>query len=145
MDSTTTFRLYRRAWSTAIVSDELICYVERTNVQTQSMLTGEVPRARRYEVAFTIQYRQRKRRQWRSGVTQNVSTSGVLFGEAAGDRQLELRAPVEMELTIPSEVPGGKVTRILCSGSVARIVDPGANDQPRIVAATIVKYRLLRT
>jgi hypothetical protein len=109
------------------------------------MLTGEVPRARRYQVAFTIQYRQRRRRHWRSGVTYNVSASGVLFGEAADDRRLELHAPVEMELTIPSDGQGAAVTRILCSGQVARIVDPGATDEPRVIAATIDKYRLLRT
>jgi hypothetical protein len=108
------------------------------------MVTGEVARARRYEVAFAIQYRQRRKRRWRSGVTCNVSASGVLFGEAARDRQLHLDAPLEMELTIPSEVPGGVVTRIFCSGRVARIVDPGSADQPRIIAATISRYRLRR-
>jgi len=110
-----------------------------------SMLTGEVQRARRYEVAIAIQYRQRRRGGWRSGKTQNVGASGVLFGEAPGDAQLQLRAPLEMELTIPSNVPGGPVTRILCSGRVSRIVDPGTSDRPRIVAATIAKYRLLRS
>ena len=128
--------------------------VRRTDLLSQakdlfnhSMLTGEVQRARRYEVAFAIHYRQRRQRDWRSGMTQNVSASGVLFGEAAGDRQLQLQlhAPLEMELTIPSNVPGGPVTRILCSGRVSRIVDPGTSDRPRIVAATIAKYRLLRT
>jgi hypothetical protein len=108
------------------------------------MLTGEVPRARRYQVAFAIHYRQRRQRQWQTGVTQNVSASGVLFGEAAGDQPLQLDAPVEMELTIPSEVSGGVVTRILCAGRVARIVDPGSSNQPRTVAATIARYRLMR-
>jgi hypothetical protein len=108
------------------------------------MLTGELPRARRYQVAFAIQYRQRRQRRWQAGVTQNVSASGVLFGEAAGERQLELDAPLEMELTIPAEVPGGTVTRIFCSGRVARIVDPGVGDKPRIIAATIARYRLRR-
>ena len=126
--------------------------VRRTDLLSQakdlfnhSMLTGEVQRARRYEVAFAIHYRQRRQRDWRSGMTQNISASGVLFGEAPGDGQLQLRAPLEMELTIPSNVPGGPVTRILCSGRVSRIVDPGTSDGPRSVAATIAKYRLLRT
>src|SRR4051812_22800259 len=108
------------------------------------MLTSEAPRARRYQVAFAIQYRQGKQRGWQSGVTWNVSASGVLFGEAAGDRGLQLDAPLEMELTIPSEVPGGVVTRILCAGRVARIVEPGSSGQPRTIAATIARYRLMR-
>ena len=143
---TTTFRLYRCAGAAGMV--RRLIYSDGTKDRFKhSMLTGEVQRARRYEVAFAIQYRQRRRRHWRSGMTQNISASGVLFGEAAGDRQLQLQlhAPLEMELTIPSNVPGGPVTRILCSGRVSRIVDPGTSDGPRSVAATIAKYRLLRT
>src|SRR4051794_36771103 len=105
------------------------------------MLTGEVPRARRYEVAFAIEYRQRRQRRWYTGVTRNVSASGVLFGEAAAEGELELDAPLEMELTIPSGVDGGVVTRIFCSGRVARIVDMGRVGAPRIIAATIARYR----
>ena len=141
---TTTFRLYRCAGAAGMV--RRLIYSDGTKDRFKhSMLTGEVQRARRYEVAFAIQYRQRRRRHWRSGMTQNISASGVLFGEAPGDGQLQLRAPLEMELTIPSNVPGGPVTRILCSGRVSRIVDPGTGDGPRSVAATIAKYRLLRT
>ena len=108
------------------------------------MLTGEVPRARRYQVAFAIQYRPRKKHRWHCGVTRNVSASGVLFGEAAGDRQLHLDEAVEMELTIPSEVQGGVVTRIFCAGRVARIVESASAGQPRTIAATIARYRLRR-
>jgi len=141
---TTTFRLYRCAGAAGMV--RRLIYSDGTKDRfNHSMLTGEVQRARRYEVAVAIQYRQRRRRDWRSGRTQNVSASGVLFGEAAGDRQLQLHEPIEMELTIPSNVLGGPVTRILCSGRVSRIVDPGTSDTPRIIAATIAKYRLLRT
>jgi len=109
------------------------------------MVIGEVPRARRYQVAFAIRYRQREQRRWQNGVTKNVSASGVLFGEAARDRRLQLDAPLEMDLTIPSDLPGGVGTHIFCSGRVSRIVDPGVADKPRTVAATIAKYRLRRT
>ena len=108
------------------------------------MVIDEVPRARRYQVAFAIRYRQRKQRRWQNGLTQNVSATGVLFGEAAREARLQLDASLEMELTIPSDLPGGVATRIFCSGRVARIVDAGIVDWPRIVAATIAKYRLGR-
>src|SRR5919204_3776117 len=101
---TTTFRLYRCAGPAGMVRTTGL--FRRAKGLSFSMLSGEVQRARRYEVAFAIHYRQRRQRDWRSGMTQNVSASGVLFGEAAGDRQLQLHAPLEMELTIPSNVPG---------------------------------------
>jgi PilZ domain len=104
----------------------------------------EVPRARRYPVSFAIEYRPGNQRRWHSGVTQNVSASGVLFGEALSDRQLELGAPIDMHLIIPSEIQGHAPTRVLCVGHVIRIVDRDGDSQPRIIAATIARYRLVR-
>jgi hypothetical protein len=107
------------------------------------LLTGDVPRARRYQVTFAIEYRQRTERRWQSGITHNVSASGVLFGESAGDGQLQLDAPVEMELVIPTDVLGGAATRVVCTGRVTRIIESRIVDKPRVIAATISKYRLL--
>ena len=108
------------------------------------MSTGDVPRARRYATTFAIQYRQRTERRWQNGITHNVSASGVLFGEATGDGRLQLNAPVEMELIIPSDLGGG-ATSIVCTGRVTRIVEPRDAGKPRAIAATISKYRLLRS
>ena len=108
------------------------------------MLTGDVPRARRYQVSFAIQYRRRKERRWQSGITHNVSASGVLFGESAGDGQLQLDTPVEMELIIPTDLLGGACTRIVCTGRVTRIIEYRIVDKPPVIAATISRYRLLR-
>jgi hypothetical protein len=109
------------------------------------MLTGDVPRARRYQATFAIEYRQRAERRWQSGITHNVSASGVLFGESAGDGQLQLDAPVEMELIIPTDLLGGAATRVVCTGRVTRIIESHFIDKPRVIAATISKYRLLRS
>jgi hypothetical protein len=109
------------------------------------LLTGDVPRARRYQVTFAIEYRQRTERRWQSGITHNVSASGVLFGESGGDGQLELDAPVEMELVIPTNLLGGAATRVVCTGRVTRIIESHIVDKPRVIAATISKYRLLRS
>ncbi len=108
------------------------------------MLTGDVPRARRYQVSFAIQYRQRTERRWQSGITHNVSASGVLFGESSGDEQLQVDTPVEMELIIPTDLLGGASTRIVCTGRVTRIIECRIVDKPPVIAATISKYRFLR-
>ncbi len=108
------------------------------------MLRNDVPRARRYPVTFSIEYRQGREREWLAGVTRNVSASGVLFADAHADRPLDIQTPIDMRLIIPSNVAGQPSTLILCSGRIARITAPAADDQPRIVAATIRRYRLLR-
>jgi PilZ domain len=108
-----------------------------------AQVRSEIPRARRYPVSFAIEYRPANQRRWQSGVTQNVSASGVLFGEAISDRQLELGAPIDMHLIIPSEIQGRAATRVFCVGHVTRIIE-SPDSQPRAIAATIVRYRLVR-
>jgi hypothetical protein len=108
------------------------------------MLRNDVPRARRYPVTFAIEYRQGRHHEWRTGLTQNVSASGVLFTEPSADRPLDTEAPIDMRLVIPSNVTGQPSTCILCSGRVARISAAGANEGRRTVAATIRRYRLRR-
>jgi hypothetical protein len=109
-----------------------------------AQVRSEIPRARRYPVSFAIEYRPANQRRWQSGVTQNVSASGVLFGEAISDRQLELGAPIDMHLIIPSEIQGRAATRVFCVGHVTRIVESISDSQPRAIAATIARYRLVR-
>ena len=107
------------------------------------MFFGEVPRAWRYQMSFSIHYRPHKDGRWQIGVAHNISASGVLFGEADGDERLEPNAPVEMDLIIHSDlVEGG--TRVFCVGRVSRIVEPLSLATPRVVAATIARYRMLR-
>jgi hypothetical protein len=108
-------------------------------------LADQTPRARRYPVTFAIEYRHTRHQEWRSGVTRNVSASGVLFVEASSDRPLALDEAVDMRLMIPSNIAGQPATCVICSGHIARIVHEGSFDQPRTVAATIRRYRLLRT
>jgi hypothetical protein len=143
-DFGSTFRLYRCDFPADIVQPREGIHLQSLPIG-KPMTTGDVPRARRYETMFAIQYRQRFERRWQSGITHNVSASGVLFGEAAGDGQLQLDAPIEMELIIPTELLGGAATRVLCLGRVIRIVEACAVDKPRVIAATISKYRLLRS
>jgi hypothetical protein len=107
-------------------------------------LRDDVPRARRYPVTFAIEYRRGRLHDWQIGVTRNVSASGVLFTEATADRSLAPQEAIDMRLIIPSNVDGRPATRVLCTGRVARITPPSGSDQPRTVAATIGRYRLLR-
>ena len=49
-----------------------------------------------------------------------------------------------MQLILPSEFAGQAATRVFCVGRVIRIVASDSVNQSHIVAATIVRYRLVR-
>jgi hypothetical protein len=108
------------------------------------MLRDEVLRARRYPVTFAIEYRQGSQPGWHSGVTQNVSASGVLFTGAEADPSLQVQVRLDMRLIMPPKAASQSATCVLCTGRVTRIVEPGIDGHPHAVAATIIRYRLVR-
>jgi hypothetical protein len=108
------------------------------------MVRDIVPRARRYPVTFVIEYRQGRQHEWQTGMTRNVSASGVLFTQASADRSLTHEEAIDMRLIIPSKNAGQPATCVLCTGRIARVVPPATSDEPCTVAATIKRYRLLR-
>jgi len=90
------------------------------------MLPAAATRARRYAMAFAIQYRQGNRWRWQRGVTRNISASGVLFDEGMSDRQLMIETPIDMQLILPSETVGHAAMRVFC---VTRVVDSASFHQ----------------
>jgi PilZ domain-containing protein len=102
----------------------------------------EVWRAPRYVVTLALRYRQGTDMPWLHGVTQNISSSGVLF---QADRTLTPNAPVEMNLIMPPQVVGPAATRVVCYGRVVRTMQSPTPDVPPALAATIAEYRLVRS
>jgi len=77
----------------------------------------EVNRARRYEIGTVIRYRVRGEREWHEGVTENISTSGVLIRT---DRSLESKTSIEMRFFLPVELDGESAAEVFCRGLVIR-------------------------
>jgi hypothetical protein len=97
------------------------------------------PRAMRYELAAPLVYRCVGEENWRTGRTENISRSGVLF-EAAAPVLLE-STRIEFVLRLAGlELPRGAWVR--CEGQVVRssVAAKGACT----MAATIDAYSLLR-
>jgi len=106
------------------------------------MTRAEGPRAPRYPVTIEMRYRQGTHMPWLDGMTENISSSGVLF---LADRALELNTPVEMNLIMPPQIVGSAATRVVCFGRVVRTVPPTPDARAAVaVAATIAGYRLVR-
>ena len=104
-----------------------------------------VPRAARYRVRLPLRYRLASDMEWRTGQTENVSPSGLLFriqhsGNLFPDDALvapNQRVEILVELP-PSERQGG---RIRCHGEVVRQNDPEAPDMLPTVAASVAGYQ----
>jgi hypothetical protein len=83
-----------------------------------------------------MRYRRAGEIHWRTGSTENISRSGVLF--RASDPMPPL-TPVEILLALPPEV-GGSDGTVICRGRVVR-TEPATADDPRpAVAASIAGY-----
>jgi len=104
-------------------------------------------RARRYIVRLPVRYRMANQREWRLGLTENISKSGILFRmERSGalfgyEPPAEPDTPVEIMLEVPS-APLETSNRIRCDGHVVRTVPPEGPDRLPMMAAAVGEYQL---
>lgn len=93
-----------------IVSRELgVPAAERGSVEVTK------DRAHRFAIRTTVRYRFRSERAWFGGVTENISSSGVLF---RGEQPCVPGTKIEMSLTLPGLQSGGAATKVSCQAVV---------------------------
>jgi hypothetical protein len=92
------------------------------------------PRATRHVLQVPLRFRPAGHSDWRDGLTENISQSGVLF---RSDLPVNPQTELELLLSLGSGNPDGAAT-LLCRGRVVR-TEPARGDDPRAgIAATIV-------
>lgn len=101
----------------------------------------EVSRARRYEIGTVIRYRVRGEREWHEGVTENISTTGVLIRT---DRSLEARTAIEMSFFLPVELDGECAAEVFCRGLVIRSSKCRVPANTVTIAVKIAHSRFIR-
>ena len=95
---------------------------------------NHLPRAERYAIPVAILYRGAGEADWNTGITENISRSGVLF---KGSHRLEPDTPLEMMLDLPSVV-AAPMPYSLRRGRVVRAIAPDVyEDRPSFAAAFI--------
>jgi len=93
------------------------------------------PRAQRFVIPIAILYRSPGETEWRSGMTENISRSGVLFRV---DRRMEPNTPIELLLDMPTAVASSGAGTVLRRGRIVRAVPPSLlADRPAVAAAFI--------
>jgi hypothetical protein len=97
-----------------------------------------VPRAPRFALKMPVLFRPVGTDEWRQGLTENVSRSGVLFRTAEA---IHPRTPLEIKLVLPLEIGGQAAANVHCRGEVVRAVEPGLDSQPGEAAVAIFDYQ----
>ena len=75
-------------------------------------------RAQRFTVRLPIRYRAVSETGWISGITRNISRTGVLF---CGKRVFPVGTKLQLSLTLPLKAKVPLAVTVLCRGEVARI------------------------
>jgi PilZ domain-containing protein len=102
------------------------------------MPSNYLPRAERFAIPIAILYRSAGETDWRSGLTENISRSGVLF---RADRRLEPNTALEMLLDIPTVVATTASGNALRRGRVVRASAPSPLEERPAVAAAFVDFQ----
>jgi CheY-like chemotaxis protein len=94
-------------------------------------------RARRFKVQLPLRYRQLGEANWRPGITENISRSGILF---RAEELLQPTVQLEISLVLPPEIAGLASTEVVCRGEVVRSVGAQGMQVSPALAAKIVQY-----
>jgi CheY-like chemotaxis protein len=100
------------------------------------------PRAHRYLLHFPVRYRAVGDNNWWTGVTENISRSGLLF---RAEHAIEPNHQVEMTFMLPVTSIGDPPAEVTCHAEIVRVVEPGDTQLPPAFGAKILNYRLQRT
>lgn len=100
------------------------------------------PRERRLRHRVSVLFRIPGSDEWIEGVTENISSSGILFRSPS---PLEVGCSMELILEMPPELTGNEAARVVCEGSLVRVEPvppPRKKEQSSfLMACTITQYK----
>ena len=94
------------------------------------------PRATRFQTRLYVLYRSAAAQEWRHGLIENISRSGVLIRTR---EPVDPASDVEMILTLPRATTGDEKTRIRTHGAIVHAQRP-ENAPEALVAAAVAEY-----
>jgi len=94
-------------------------------------------RAKRFNLQLPLKYRLLGEDDWRTGTTENISRSGMLF---RAQEAVSPNAQLEINLVLPAEIAGLAAAEVVCRGEVVRTVEGEASDVSPALAAKILQY-----
>ena len=114
-------------------------------MSAQSIVTPHFPkrakvspfRAKRFNLHLPLKYRLLGENDWRTGTTENISRSGMLF---RAPEALSPNAQLEINLVLPAEIAGLTSAEVVCRGEVVRTVEGDKQAVHPALAAKIIQY-----
>jgi PilZ domain len=100
-----------------------------------------IERPRRFPVETAILYRVMGGGPWRTGITKNISVSGILF---LAEEVEEPSTRIEMRLALPTDVSHGRRAELICHGRVVRAEQSNDGESLPALASSISDYRFVR-
>ncbi|HEY1270346.1 MAG TPA: ATP-binding protein [Terriglobales bacterium] len=94
-------------------------------------------RAQRFNLSLPLRYRLLGEEDWKKGLTENISRSGLLF---RAEELLETNAQLEISLVLPPEIAGLSAAEVVCRGEIVRSVQPSDTKLSPALAAKIIQY-----
>jgi len=94
-------------------------------------------RAKRFSVRTPIRFRCNQDSEWRTGVTENISCTGVLF---RSEDALQPHTRITVRFTIPPQISGGLPVEVICDALVVR--DQLLDQNAHALAAAILNYHI---
>ena len=98
-------------------------------------------RAHRYEICTVVRYRVRGEHKWYEGITENISTTGLLI---RADYLPDPDTTIELNFYLPVALYGERAAEVCCRGVIVRLANCVAPTGAIAFASTIVHARLLR-
>jgi len=94
-------------------------------------------RAQRFKLQLPLKYRPVGEAGWRTGTTENISRSGVLF---RAEELVQPHVVIEINLVLPAEIAGLSAAEVVCRGEVVRAVQAEDSTLNPALAARILQY-----
>ena len=94
-------------------------------------------RAQRFNLSLPLRYRLLGEENWKKGLTENISRSGLLF---RAEEVLQPNAQLEISLVLPAEIAGLSAAEVVCRGEVVRSMEPENAQMSPALAAKILQY-----
>ncbi len=94
-------------------------------------------RAQRFNLQLPLKYRLLGENDWRSGTTENISRSGLLF---RAQEAISPNAQLEINLVLPAEIAGLAAAEVVCRGEVVRTIEGESSSISPSLAAKILQY-----
>lgn len=88
-----------------------------------------------FAIQTAVRYRVRGERSWYEGITDNISSSEVVF---SGREIVEPGTPIELTFTLPLEMAGEAGVKVMCRGVTEK------SDKFPMIFVRLSRSRLLR-